>query len=47
MKPCYGKCSRCVWYRNGGCSEWAFYNRQQIYERKLLNKRGGELISMV
>ena len=22
MKPCYGKCDRCVWYRNGGCSEW-------------------------
>ena len=22
MKPCYGKCSRCVWFRNGGCSEW-------------------------
>lgn len=22
MKDCYGKCERCVWYRNGGCSEW-------------------------
>ena len=22
MKSCYGKCDRCVWYRNGGCSEW-------------------------
>lgn len=22
MKPCYGLCERCVWYRNGGCSEW-------------------------
>lgn len=21
-KPCYGKCPRCVWKRNGGCSEW-------------------------
>lgn len=21
-KPCYGKCARCVWKRNGGCSEW-------------------------
>ena len=21
-KDCYGKCSRCVWFRNGGCSEW-------------------------
>ena len=22
MKSCYGKCDRCVWQRNGGCSEW-------------------------
>lgn len=22
MKPCYGLCDRCVWFRNGGCSEW-------------------------
>lgn len=22
MKPCYGKCDRCVWKTNGGCSEW-------------------------
>lgn len=22
MKPCYGLCERCVWYENGGCSEW-------------------------
>lgn len=21
-KPCYGKCDRCVWRDNGGCSEW-------------------------
>lgn len=21
-KACYGKCERCVWFRNGGCSEW-------------------------
>ena len=21
-KPCYGKCDRCVWKYNGGCSEW-------------------------
>ena len=21
-KPCYGKCERCVWKYNGGCSEW-------------------------
>lgn len=22
IKPCYGKCDRCVWKYNGGCSEW-------------------------
>lgn len=21
-KKCYGKCNRCVWKSNGGCSEW-------------------------
>ena len=21
-KKCYGKCDRCVWKNNGGCSEW-------------------------
>ena len=21
-KSCIGLCDRCVWYRNGGCSEW-------------------------
>lgn len=21
-KDCYGKCDRCVWKNNGGCSEW-------------------------
>lgn len=21
-KPCYGLCERCVWFKNGGCSEW-------------------------
>ena len=21
-KKCYGKCPRCVWRYNGGCSEW-------------------------
>ena len=21
-KTCYGKCDRCVWKDNGGCSEW-------------------------
>lgn len=22
LKPCYGKCDRCVWKYNSGCSEW-------------------------
>ena len=22
MKNCYGRCDRCVWRDNGGCSEW-------------------------
>lgn len=22
MKTCYGKCARCVWKYNSGCSEW-------------------------
>lgn len=21
-KDCFGKCNRCVWKDNGGCSEW-------------------------
>lgn len=21
-KSCFGKCERCVWRQNGGCSEW-------------------------
>lgn len=21
-KECYGKCRKCVWAYNGGCSEW-------------------------
>lgn len=21
-KPCFGKCDRCIWKENGGCSEW-------------------------
>ena len=22
LKPCFGKCDRCIWKENGGCSEW-------------------------
>ena len=22
MKKCYGKCEKCIWKYNGGCSEW-------------------------
>lgn len=25
MKECYGKCEHCVWFTNGGCSEWNKY----------------------
>lgn len=25
-KWCFGKCDRCVWKYNGGCSEWRFWN---------------------
>lgn len=25
-KKCYGKCDRCVWKNNGGCSEWRRIN---------------------
>ena len=24
-KICYGKCDRCAWKTNGGCSEWNGY----------------------
>lgn len=28
MKPCYGNnCGLCVWFPNGGCSEWNGYGR--------------------
>ena len=29
MKPCYGKCDRCVWMHNGGCSEWNGYGEEE------------------
>lgn len=25
-KTCYGKCDRCAWKENGGCSEWNGYD---------------------
>ena len=28
MKDYYGKCDRCVWKKNGGCSEWNGVNRR-------------------
>ena len=31
-KPCYGQCVRCVWRRNGGCSEWNGW--EDNHERK-------------
>ena len=31
LKPCYGRCDRCVWKDNGGCSEWnGFKDEEQI-----------------
>lgn len=29
VKECYGKCARCVWKYNGGCSEWRKRNETQ------------------
>lgn len=29
MKDCHEKCDRCVWKRNGGCSEWNGVNRDE------------------
>ena len=31
IKPCYGKCERCVWKYNGGCSEWRRNNNGKVY----------------
>ena len=33
-KKCYGKCDRCVWKYNGGCSEWNGWNRRAGKEEK-------------
>lgn len=30
MKPCFGKCDRCVWRNNGGCSEWNGYAGERL-----------------
>lgn len=27
-KECYGKCERCVWFPNCGCSEWNGYSEE-------------------
>lgn len=28
-KSCYGKCDRCVWRDNGGCSEWNGWGEEE------------------
>lgn len=28
-KECYGKCRRCVWLYNRGCSEWMGKNKRK------------------
>ena len=33
-KDCYGKCERCVWFRNGGCSEWIRKDSGRTNERE-------------
>ena len=33
MKDCYGLCKQCIWYRNGGCSEYNGFE-QIIYRRQ-------------
>lgn len=30
MKPCFGKCARCVWRNNGGCSEWNGFGEERL-----------------
>lgn len=35
MKECYGKCNRCVWKNNGGCSEWN--NKERLSENNETN----------
>lgn len=32
MKECYGKCERCAWFLNEGCSEWNGYTKDKAYE---------------
>ena len=39
LKPCYGKCERCVWKYNGGCSEWNGWSRR---EEEVGNDNGQE-----
>lgn len=29
-KLCYGKCDKCVWKDNGGCSEWNGYKYRLV-----------------
>lgn len=27
-KLCYGKCDKCIWQTNNGCSEWNGYDKE-------------------
>lgn len=33
-KSCYGKCDRCIWKENGGCSEWNGYKNTKTKDTK-------------
>lgn len=37
MKECYGKCERCAWMPNGGCSEWNGYEEAMRTFRYVVN----------
>lgn len=33
-KECYGKCERCVWRDNRGCSEWHYGYFDKVMEKE-------------
>ena len=37
FKQCFGKCDRCVWKYNGGCSEWNGWRERKMPERRLID----------
>ena len=38
-KPCYGKCERCIWRDNGGCSEWNGWGGDDYDQNSYINRR--------